>query len=425
MSDESTNASPEPQQSSPRSGRSPVEKIIWCIIALVIFGLGLELYAKTSYENTMAALDDVFNQPNAAAQHLSDVQNLISGLTRQGAAVQSESTSTQEEVKVTWLSPSNKYAFTLVLEKGGDDPIVAWYKMGADKPLSDLAYASPDDSSGDLGEPPEGMSGMMGGGGGSSSGGYGSAGGHDAGGGQSGGGGGGRGRRPRGLLGILGEEAVIAEISLTPEQTEKVDGLGETLQVDFGALREASAEERTAIFEKARTDTEVALKKVLDESQFTRVWQIDLQRTGLGAVARADVAAQLKLTDEQNVKLAEIIAEGNEARSAAMQERNFGAISEIREQTSSKIEALLTDDQKEQWKELLGPPGPEPPQRGSFGGGGGGRGGFGGGGAPGGGDSGRPRRPAADDAGDSEPAADGNSAGQSATFDSQARSGGK
>jgi hypothetical protein len=406
MSDESTSHSPEPQQSAARSGRSPVEKVIWCVIALVIFGLGLELYAKTSYENTMAAIDDVFNQPHPAPQHLSDVQKLISGLTRQGAAVQSESTSTQEEIKVTWLSPSNKYAFTLVLEKGSDDPVVAWYKMGSDNWLSDPNSVPPVDPNIDLGSPPEGMGGMMMGGA------PGGPGGHQAEGGQPGGGqGGGRGRRPRGLLGILGEEAVIAEISLTPEQTEKVDGLGETLQVDTGALQEASAEERASIFEKARTDAEAALKEVLNESQFIRVWQIDLQRTGLGAVARPNVAAQLNLTDEQNGKLAEIIAEGNEARSAAMQERNFAAMGGIREQTDAKIEALLTDDQKAQWKELLGPPGPEPPQRGSFGGGGGGgRGGAGGG--PGSGDGGRPRRPAADDSSDSEPATDANPAGQ-------------
>ena len=393
MSDESTNASPEPQHSSSRSGRSPIEKVIWCIIALVIFGLGLELYAKTSYENSMAALDDVFNRPHPEPQHLSDVQKLISGLTRQGSPVQSEATSAQEEVKVTWLSPSNKYAFTLVLEKGSDDPVVAWYKMGADNWATDLNSIAISETPAGSGSPPEGMAGMMMGGS--------APGGQEGAGGQSGGGGGGPGggggRRPRGLLGILGEEAVIAEISLKPEQTEKVDALAESLQVDFGALREASAEERTAVFEKSRTDTEAALKDVLDESQFTRVWQIDLQRTGLGAVARPDVATQLNLTDEQNSKVAEIVAEANEARSAAMQERNFGAVGEIREQTDSKIEALLTDAQKEQWKELLGPPGPEPPQRTGFGGGGGGGGGQRGGGGGPGGESGRPQRPAADE----------------------------
>ena len=218
MSDESASASPEPQQSSSRSGRSPIEKAVWCIIALVIFGLGLELYAKTSYENTMAAIDDVFNQPHPEPQHLSDVQKLISGLTRYGTAVQSESTSTQEEVKVTWLSPSNKYAFTLVLEKGSDDPVVAWYKMGGENWVTDPHSVPPVDSTADSGASPDDMAGMMMGGGGA-----GAPGEHEAEGGQPGGGGGGqgggRGRRQRGLLGILGEEAVIAEISLTPEQT--------------------------------------------------------------------------------------------------------------------------------------------------------------------------------------------------------------
>jgi|GEM_PF-2792308 len=396
MSEESASSSPEPQQSSARPGRSPAEKVVWCIIALVILGLGLELYAKTSYEDTMAAIDDVFNRPHPEQQHLSDVQKLISGLTRYGAAVPSESTSTQEEMKVSWLSPSNKYSFTLVLEKGNDDPIVAWYKMGATNWVKDPNAVSPDDSPVDAGMSSDGMSGMMGGG---PPGGPEAEGGEPgSGGGQGGGqgGGGGRGRRPRGLPGILGEEAVIAEISLTPEQTGKLEDLAESLRVDFSELRDASPEERAAILEKSRTDTEAAIKEVLDESQFLRVWQIDLQRTGLGAVARPDVASQLNLTDEQTGKLAEILAEGNAARSAAMQERNFAAFGEIREQTNSKIEALLTDDQKDQWQELLGPPGPEPPQRGNFGGGRGGRSGSGEGGERSG-DGGRPQRPATDD----------------------------
>lgn len=393
MSDESTASSPEPQQPGSRPSRSPIEKVIWCILALVILGLGLELYAKTSYENTMEALDDVFNQPKPEPQHLSDVQKLISGLTRDGAAVQGKKPS-QEEVKVTWLSPSNKYSFTLVLEKGGDDPIVAWYKMGADNWVTDPHSGPTEEIPADEGTSPLAMADMpMGGGGGAPPGDPTASGGGESSGGSQGGE---RGRRPRGLLGILGEEAVISEISLTPEQTEKLDGMAESLQIDFGALRNASSEERAAIFEKSRTDTEAAVKEVLNESQFTRVWQIDLQRTGLSALARQDVVAQLNLTDEQNAKLAEIVAQGNSDRNAAIQERNFGAMGEIREQTEAKIDALLTDDQKEQWKELLGPSGPEPPQRRGFGGGGGP------GGSGRGGDSGRPQRPAADDSGDAE-----------------------
>ncbi len=161
MSDESTSASQEPHLVSSRPSRSPAEKAVWCIIAVVILGLGLELYARTSYENTMEAVDAAFNQVTPRPQHLSEVRKLISGLTRYGAPIQSESTSTQEEVKVTWLSPSNKYSFTLVLEKGSDDPIVEWYKMGADNWVVD-PHAVPETASGsDTASAPQDMPSMM------------------------------------------------------------------------------------------------------------------------------------------------------------------------------------------------------------------------------------------------------------------------
>ncbi|MHC4875232.1 MAG: hypothetical protein ACYTGL_01960 [Planctomycetota bacterium] len=137
MSDEQTASPSEPQESKPRQGRSPVEKVIWLIIVCVIAGLGLELYAKTSYEDSMAALDETFSAEGAAEQRLSEVRNHLAGLTTFAAAVPVEGSSVQEEIKVSWISPTGKYEVTLVVEKGGDDPIVAWYKMGADNWVSD------------------------------------------------------------------------------------------------------------------------------------------------------------------------------------------------------------------------------------------------------------------------------------------------
>ena len=409
MSDESANPSTEPQQAGKRPGRSPVEKIVWVVIALVIAGLGLELYAKNSYEKTMAQLDDVFNMASPGEQRLSDVRKMISGLTSFGTAVQSQKTSSQEEVEVSWLSLSGKYSCTLVLEKGGEDPVVAWYKM--DDAGAAIVYEVTNDNEVPVADYE--MSGTTAGG--DPPAGHGAEGAPGGGGPGAGGGPGGGGRRgPRGLLGILGEEDVIAEINLTPEQTEKLNGLADTLQVDFASLREASDEERTAILEKARTDTEGAVKEVLDESQFLRAWQIDLQRTGPSAIARPEVATQLNLTDEQNAKVAEVVAEASAARRAAMEERNFAAMGGIQEQAGQKIDAVLTDAQKEQWKELLGPPGPEPPARGDFGGGpgGGGPGGFGGGRGGRGGEGERPQRPASDDTEDAAPAAESSESAQ-------------
>src|SRR2546421_597136 len=85
---------------------------------------------------------------------------------------------------------------------------------------------------------------------------------------------------------------------------------------------------------------------------------------GLGMLRMTEVQTELKLTDDQKTKIQEIIsAQQAEMRStfqggggggdrAAMREKMLA----MRKQTEDKIAALLTDDQKKTWKEMLGAP---------------------------------------------------------------------
>src|SRR5262245_38866898 len=65
-------------------------------------------------------------------------------------------------------------------------------------------------------------------------------------------------------------------------------------------------------------DQEAGVAKILDKSQKNRLSEIELQREGLLAVAKPDVAAKLKLTASQSEKVKFIIDEMRQAQREAM-----------------------------------------------------------------------------------------------------------
>ena len=67
-----------------------------------------------------------------------------------------------------------------------------------------------------------------------------------------------------------------------------------------------------------RREHDLASSRVLDKTQKARLAQLELQRQGLLAVAKSDVATKIKLTSPQSKKVKAILAEMNQARSKAM-----------------------------------------------------------------------------------------------------------
>ena len=67
-----------------------------------------------------------------------------------------------------------------------------------------------------------------------------------------------------------------------------------------------------------RRENEAAISKVLDKAQKARLAQIELQREGLLAVAKSDVASKLKLNSTQNKKVKTIVDEMRQAMFRAM-----------------------------------------------------------------------------------------------------------
>jgi hypothetical protein len=162
---------------------------------------------------------------------------------------------------------------------------------------------------------------------------------------------------------LLRMPEVQAELKLTDEQKTKVT---EMLEKQRGqgrgqGFRDLSREEREKQLAERRAAAQKELAAFLNADQLKRYRQLQLQQQGLPALRETALQDELKLTPEQRTKVATILQEqSEEMRSAFGGGGDRGAarsqMEAIRKKTSEKLEALLTDDQKKRWKEMLGEP---------------------------------------------------------------------
>jgi len=106
------------------------------------------------------------------------------------------------------------------------------------------------------------------------------------------------------------------------------------------------------------------VEKILKPEQMARLKQIGRQQGGPGAYLKPENVKDLKLTDEQTKKLKDINDElqkdvrelfgagGKGGFSAETREK----MTALNKEAKEKADALLTDEQKSKWKELIGEP---------------------------------------------------------------------
>jgi hypothetical protein len=214
---------------------------------------------------------------------------------------------------------------------------------------------------------------------------------------------------------LLGMPEVQKELGLSDKQKDQVEGLLEESRdamqsvfgdFDFQEFQELSPEERdkrlaenTRKMEAANLATEKKVADVLDAKQVERLDQLRLQREGVGALGRPDVARQLGLSDEQQAKIREIQESarprgpggfggfGGPDQSDEDRREMFERMRAQREKADADILAVLNEEQKTKWAEMKGDEFEFP--RPAFGG----MGGFGRGGMGRGGDRQRVRPP--------------------------------
>jgi hypothetical protein len=180
----------------------------------------------------------------------------------------------------------------------------------------------------------------------------------------------GRGSVRGGAAGFLMAPNVQQDLKLTNTQVNKVEEIlreiKERHQDAYAALRDASHDVRWSKLAVLNEMVCVEVKNALSLSaeQSRRFDQISLQAHGILAFACRGVDEKLKLTDDQKSKIREIdetthnLFAGVDNNNASEQERtdarNKKALAH--KENMNRAYALLTDDQKTSWKELIGEP---------------------------------------------------------------------
>lgn len=192
-------------------------------------------------------------------------------------------------------------------------------------------------------------------------------------------------------LGVSDEQKGLIEDMMTDIRSQMQQG-GRN-QGGAGNFRDLSDEERRKLMEEGRKRMEEFNKKademvnmVLEPKQTERFGQLRLQRAGVGAFIRPDIAEKLDLTQEQKDKMQKIREAAQPDPSAfanirdlSEEERRevFTKMREKGEKANADILNVLAAEQKETWTKLQGKKFEFPQQQGF--------GGFGGGRRPGGG----------------------------------------
>jgi len=166
---------------------------------------------------------------------------------------------------------------------------------------------------------------------------------------------------------LVQAEPVQSELKVTPEQKSKLEEIAQAYRdemrelVPFGQgtsreeFREKLEQNREKLAQLSR-DTEKKVDELLNAEQQKRLNEIMLQASGPEALRRDEVASKLKLTPEQKQKIEQVLDEQAEKRREAFGDGGGGreAFDRIREETDKQVAAILSEEQKTQWKEMQG-----------------------------------------------------------------------
>jgi hypothetical protein len=171
---------------------------------------------------------------------------------------------------------------------------------------------------------------------------------------------------------LVFRDKVQEELKLSDEQKKKLEKrLQDTVQDAmpfFQELGDKKPEEREkehhAYVEKAQGNLTAFLEGALKEDQFKRLRQVMLQREGLFGLGHPEIMKELEITDKQRQQFMEVMQDMQQKMEPVMKEAQKGGkpeeiapkLMKLRQEHEGKIEAILDDAQKKQWKELLGKP---------------------------------------------------------------------
>ena len=171
---------------------------------------------------------------------------------------------------------------------------------------------------------------------------------------------------------LIFRDRVQAELNVSAEQKEKLqDRLAATIQEASAFFQKRDGdnpdERQKALHEYrqiAQKKLAAFLKETLRPEQLKRLRQLELQHDGAFALGHPDIGAELNITDEQRKQFVALVQEMEGKMQGLMKEAQLaGNPQEIRPKAlkmrheyGRRVEAILSDGQKQRWHEILGKP---------------------------------------------------------------------
>jgi hypothetical protein len=160
---------------------------------------------------------------------------------------------------------------------------------------------------------------------------------------------------------LLRQKSVQEELKLSEELCKKIAEFTiKEYEAYLKALKLNNEEEREGKIKDLEKENEKFIADNLSEAQRKRLDQITMQVIGLRLLTRPKVIEALKLSDEQVEKIKKLQAEARKnladiVKTKGREERN-DKLAKLRVEIDKKIEAILTDEQKEKARAHVGEP---------------------------------------------------------------------
>lgn len=153
---------------------------------------------------------------------------------------------------------------------------------------------------------------------------------------------------------LLATASVRKEIKLTDEQAQKFRAIAKEVRDNQPNIQKVIQETRDRINK--------AIPDILSKEQATRLQQIKLQVNGILPFTRTEVQEKLKLTAKQKTEIQDIadnlkkdIRKMFEGGSTPRERLAvIGKIPQLNQEAGRKAVAVLNDDQKKTWNEMIG-----------------------------------------------------------------------
>jgi len=159
---------------------------------------------------------------------------------------------------------------------------------------------------------------------------------------------------------LLPVESVQVELKLTDQQKEKAAEINEMLTAGrhelFATIKKDSKERGPKAAELERK-AHAGIDELLDDAQEKRLKELLLQVNGASELSRKEIREALKITKEQQKKLAEIRRSNMKARQEALENYEGDRMQksvELLQEADKKLLEVLTDEQRKQFESMKG-----------------------------------------------------------------------